>query len=162
SPADVLRMLTADAAQILGVADRVGTLAAGKDADFVVLSGEPFALHTRVRAVYVEGQPAYESARGGKAAKVVRAGRILTGPGEGHGPPGRRDHGAALRRRRPDRPGARLQARRQAAAAGRPGGPALRRPRQPHRRRAATALGPPGRPGLRRLLDQVPDRPRRV
>jgi imidazolonepropionase-like amidohydrolase len=80
-PADVLRMLTADAAQILGVADRVGTLAAGKDADFVVLSGEPFALHTRVRTVYVEGQPAYESGRTGKA-KVVRAGRILTGGGE--------------------------------------------------------------------------------
>src|SRR5262245_36157771 len=45
-PAEVLKMLTADAAALLGIADRVGTLTAGKDADFVVLSGDPFALHT--------------------------------------------------------------------------------------------------------------------
>jgi imidazolonepropionase-like amidohydrolase len=81
SAADVLRMLTADAAGLLGVADRVGTLAPGKDADFVVLSGDPFALHTRVRSVYVDGKPVHEAKKGGKA-KVVRAGRILTGTGE--------------------------------------------------------------------------------
>jgi imidazolonepropionase-like amidohydrolase len=81
SPADVLGMLTADAAALLGVADRVGTLAPGKDADFVVLSGEPFALHTRVRAVYVDGRLAHEAPAPG-ARKVIRAGRILTGTGE--------------------------------------------------------------------------------
>jgi imidazolonepropionase-like amidohydrolase len=81
APADVLRMLTADAAALLGVADRVGTLAAGKDADFVVLSGDPFGLHTRVRTVYVEGKLAHETKAAGRA-KVVRAGRILTGTGE--------------------------------------------------------------------------------
>src|SRR5262249_33747216 len=41
SAADALRILTADAAAVLGVSERVGTLAAGKDADFIVLTGEP-------------------------------------------------------------------------------------------------------------------------
>jgi imidazolonepropionase-like amidohydrolase len=81
SPLDVLKMVTADAAALLGVADRVGTLSAGKDADFVVLSGEPFALHTRIRAVYVDGKLAHE-ARTADKIKVVRAGRILPGNGE--------------------------------------------------------------------------------
>src|SRR5207249_4300106 len=80
TPADALRVLTADAAALLGVADRVGTLAAGKDADFVVLSADPFALHTRVRSVYVDGERAYEAKAG--RTKVIRAGRILTGNGE--------------------------------------------------------------------------------
>jgi imidazolonepropionase-like amidohydrolase len=79
--ADVLRMLTADAAAVLGVTDRVGSLAAGKDADFVVLNGDPFGLHTRVKAVYVEGTLAHEAKAAAKA-KVVRAGRVLTGAGE--------------------------------------------------------------------------------
>src|SRR5439155_25526904 len=80
-PADVLRMLTADAALVLGVQDRVGSLAAGRDADFAVLNGDPFGLHTRVKAVYVEGKLAHEAKAAAKA-KVVRAGRILTGTGE--------------------------------------------------------------------------------
>jgi imidazolonepropionase-like amidohydrolase len=81
SPAETLKMLTIDAAAVLGVGDRVGTLAAGKDADFVVLSGDPFALHTKVREVFVDGQPAYEASPAG-ARKVIRAARVLTGNGE--------------------------------------------------------------------------------
>jgi imidazolonepropionase-like amidohydrolase len=80
-PTDVLRMLTADAALVLGVQERVGSLAAGKDADFVVLNGDPFGLHTRVKSVYVEGKLAHE-AKAATKAKVVRAGRVLTGTGE--------------------------------------------------------------------------------
>jgi imidazolonepropionase-like amidohydrolase len=80
-PAEVLSMLTNDAALVLGVQDRVGSLAAGKDADFVVLNGDPFGLHTRVKAVYVDGKLAHEAKAAAKA-KVVRAGRVLTGAGE--------------------------------------------------------------------------------
>jgi imidazolonepropionase-like amidohydrolase len=80
-PAEALKMLTVDAAAMLGVADRVGTLAAGKDADFVVLSGDPFGLHTRVREVFVNGQSAYEASSAG-SRKVIRAARVLTGTGD--------------------------------------------------------------------------------
>lgn len=79
--AETLKMVTSDAAALLGVSDRVGTLSGGKDADFVVLGGEPFGLHTRVRSVYVDGQQAYEASPASQR-KVIRAGRVLTGTGE--------------------------------------------------------------------------------
>jgi imidazolonepropionase-like amidohydrolase len=81
TPVEALRTLTADAAAMLGVSDRVGTLAPGKDADFVVVSGDPFALRSRVNAVYVNGEPAFETKPAGQQ-KVVRASRVLTGSGE--------------------------------------------------------------------------------
>src|SRR5262249_35434438 len=81
SPVDALGMLTADAAAILGVSERVGTLAAGKDADFVVLTGDPFALHTRVRSVFVDGEPAFEAKPAG-SRKLIRAPPARTGNGK--------------------------------------------------------------------------------
>jgi len=78
---EVLRMLTLHPAELLGVADRVGTLTAGKDADFVVLSGDPFATHSRVQAVYVEGKSAYAAKTVGRAT-VIQAARVYTGTGE--------------------------------------------------------------------------------
>src|SRR5262249_23418753 len=81
SAQQVLQMLTVNAAELLGVADRVGSLSVGKDADFVVLSGEPFATHTRVQAVYVNGLPAF-TAKAERKATVIRAGRVYTGGGD--------------------------------------------------------------------------------
>lgn len=81
TPTEAMRTITADAAAMLGVSERVGSLAPGKDADFVVVSGDPFALRTRVNSVYVEGQPAFEIKPAGPR-KVVRASRVLTGAGE--------------------------------------------------------------------------------
>jgi imidazolonepropionase-like amidohydrolase len=80
-PEEVLRMLTVDAAELLGVADRVGSLAAGKDADFVVLDSEPFTRGASVDAVYVNGQRAYQAKRLSRAT-VIQADRIYTGSGE--------------------------------------------------------------------------------
>jgi imidazolonepropionase-like amidohydrolase len=81
SSQQVLQMLTLSPAELLGVADRVGSLAAGKEADFVVLDGEPFGTHTRVQAVYVNGQQAY-TAKFAARSTVIQAGRIFTGTGE--------------------------------------------------------------------------------
>ena len=58
---DALNVLTANAAQILGVEGRVGSLASGKDADFVVLNGNPFDLSTRVERVYINGRLVYSN-----------------------------------------------------------------------------------------------------
>jgi imidazolonepropionase-like amidohydrolase len=80
SDEQVLRMITAAPASMLGVADRVGSLAAGKDADFVVLSGDPFDLHSRVREVYVSGRLAWSSDSEARAT-VIRAGSAQTGDG---------------------------------------------------------------------------------
>ena len=55
-PSAAVRALTLDAARLVGVADRVGSLEPGKDADLVLLTGDPFDAATRVRAVYVGGK----------------------------------------------------------------------------------------------------------
>ena len=49
------RSVTASAAKILGVIDRVGTLEAGKDADIAVFNGFPFENKTLCRGVFVDG-----------------------------------------------------------------------------------------------------------
>jgi len=53
---EALGLLTINAAQVLGEAGRIGSLEAGKDADFTVLNGEPFRLETQVEKVYVNGR----------------------------------------------------------------------------------------------------------
>jgi imidazolonepropionase-like amidohydrolase len=54
-----LSAITLDAARILGVADRVGSLAPGKDADIVVLSADPWDPAARVQKVFVNGEQVY-------------------------------------------------------------------------------------------------------
>ena len=55
-PADAaLAAITATPAKLLGVADRVGAIAAGKDADLVALTGDPFDLTTTVRWTMADG-----------------------------------------------------------------------------------------------------------
>jgi imidazolonepropionase-like amidohydrolase len=80
-PAEVLSMLTSWPARMLGVADRVGTLTPGKDADFVVLSDTPFRLRTAVTATYVNGRRVFDSSPDNNA-QVIRASQIYTGTGE--------------------------------------------------------------------------------
>ncbi len=55
-----LRSLTINAAEILGVADRVGSIRQGKDADLVVLSGDPLQLTSRVEMVLINGNIVYQ------------------------------------------------------------------------------------------------------
>ncbi|MEZ6037681.1 MAG: amidohydrolase family protein [Planctomycetota bacterium] len=50
-----LQALTIANARMLDLEERVGTLTVGKDADFVVLSGDPFSVYTRVLETWVEG-----------------------------------------------------------------------------------------------------------
>jgi imidazolonepropionase-like amidohydrolase len=46
---------------VLGVADRIGALAEGRQADVVVFSGDPLDLRARVLAVYIAGQRVYDA-----------------------------------------------------------------------------------------------------
>jgi len=50
-----LYALTMAGAMMLDLQDRVGTLAPGKDADFIVLSGDPLSVYTHVMETYVDG-----------------------------------------------------------------------------------------------------------
>jgi cytosine/adenosine deaminase-related metal-dependent hydrolase len=47
--------LTIAGAEMMDLEDRVGTLERGKDADFVILSGDPLSVYTRVQETWVEG-----------------------------------------------------------------------------------------------------------
>ncbi len=60
SPEEALRALTVSAAGILGVADRVGSLEPGRDADLVVFSGDPLLPTSRVRLVMIDGTVVFE------------------------------------------------------------------------------------------------------
>jgi len=55
-----LEALTIRAAEMLDMADRVGSLSPGKDADFVILSGDPFSVYTRVLETWVEGERRFD------------------------------------------------------------------------------------------------------
>ncbi len=79
--AAALRAVGADASAILGVDARVGTLAAGKDADFVVLSGDPLAIGTMVESTWVDGRREFARQQEGQLL-AVRCGTILDGTGK--------------------------------------------------------------------------------
>lgn len=57
---EALRAVTLGAAKILGVSDRIGSLEEGKDADLVVLSGDPLDLTSRVEMVMIGGRVVFD------------------------------------------------------------------------------------------------------
>ncbi|MCK4794703.1 MAG: amidohydrolase family protein, partial [Desulfobacteraceae bacterium] len=46
-------------AEILGIADRVGSIEKGKDADLVILTGEPFKIQSIVDRTLINGRIVY-------------------------------------------------------------------------------------------------------
>lgn len=61
--ADALRSITLVPAQLFGIADRVGSLQAGRTANVVVWSGDPFEFATQVEHVIVRGRVIREPSR---------------------------------------------------------------------------------------------------
>jgi imidazolonepropionase-like amidohydrolase len=66
APAAARRAITAVPAELLGISDRIGKLAAGQQADIVVFSGDPLDLRSRVLVVYVAGRLAYVAQAAGE------------------------------------------------------------------------------------------------
>jgi imidazolonepropionase-like amidohydrolase len=54
-----LKLVTINPAEIMGVADRIGSLAPGKDGDVVIWSGDPLDIYQRPEHVYVNGEKVY-------------------------------------------------------------------------------------------------------
>ncbi len=63
SDEDALKAITINAAEILGVDDRVGSLEIGKDADIIVLDGYPLHVKTWVELVMINGAVIHERTR---------------------------------------------------------------------------------------------------
>ena len=55
-PFDALRAITLHPAEHIGVADRVGSLEEGKDADIVITDASPFEVSTAIKAVFINGK----------------------------------------------------------------------------------------------------------
>ena len=60
-PFDALKAITIHPAEHALVADRVGSLEVGKDADVVVTDGCPFEVSTTVKAVFIDGRKVHEA-----------------------------------------------------------------------------------------------------
>lgn len=53
---DALRAITINPAEHLGIADRVGSLEEGKDADIVIMGGSPFDVDSKIQHVLINGK----------------------------------------------------------------------------------------------------------
>lgn len=56
---EALRAITITAAEVLGAADRVGSVEVGKDADFSLFKGDPLDLTVTPEMVFINGKQAY-------------------------------------------------------------------------------------------------------
>ena len=63
SQMDSVRGLTIVPAITAGIADRVGSLAPGKDADILVVTGDPIDPRNTVQRVFIEGESVYDIAK---------------------------------------------------------------------------------------------------
>jgi imidazolonepropionase-like amidohydrolase len=57
-----LEAMTLAGARMMDVQERVGSLETGKDADFIILSGDPLSTYTRVEQTWVEGRKVFDLA----------------------------------------------------------------------------------------------------
>ncbi len=55
SPFHALQAITIHPAEHIGIADRVGSIEVGKDADIVITDGSPFTIETEVKCVLING-----------------------------------------------------------------------------------------------------------
>lgn len=62
TPAEAIKWITANPADAMGIGDKTGTLEAGKMADVVLWSGNPFSVYSRADQVYVDGALVYDRA----------------------------------------------------------------------------------------------------
>jgi imidazolonepropionase-like amidohydrolase len=62
-----LRAVTINPARIMRVADRIGSLVPGKDADVTIWSGDPLDIMSRVESAYIGGREVYRYDRASRA-----------------------------------------------------------------------------------------------
>jgi len=58
---EALQAITINAAKHIGVEERVGSIEEGKDADFVLVKGSPFAVDTRILYTIIDGKVIFQS-----------------------------------------------------------------------------------------------------
>ena len=66
-----LRAITINPARVMGVDDRVGSIAVGKDADLVLWSGDPLDVLQRAMSVFIGGRQVYSWDSGSRTGIVA-------------------------------------------------------------------------------------------
>ena len=66
--ADAVRWLTINPARALGIDKVTGSLEAGKNADVVIWSGDPFSVYARAERVFIDGALLYDRSEHDQAA----------------------------------------------------------------------------------------------
>jgi len=59
-PSRAIKWITSIPAKALGIADKVGSLEAGKMADVVIWDGNPFSVYSKTEKVFVDGLLLYD------------------------------------------------------------------------------------------------------
>ncbi|MEM9380556.1 MAG: amidohydrolase family protein, partial [Planctomycetota bacterium] len=78
-PGEALKLVTINPAIQLGVGDRIGSLEAGKDADFAIWSGSPLSYTSRCESTWIEGREMFSLAEDAalRAAAEAERQRII-------------------------------------------------------------------------------------
>ncbi|PWN06666.1 amidohydrolase family protein [Rhodohalobacter mucosus] len=59
-PVDALELVTLSPAKVLGIDDKVGSLEPGKDADFVIWSGDPLSTFSKPEQTWIDGRKYFD------------------------------------------------------------------------------------------------------
>lgn len=79
---EALEAVTIANAMMMDIQDRVGSLEKGKDADFIILDGDPFSVYTHVQETWIEGQKVWD--RSNEEDKKYATGGYQIYPGTIH------------------------------------------------------------------------------
>lgn len=79
-----LEALTLAGARMMDLADRVGSLEVGKDADFIILSGDPLSVYTRVEETWIEGNRVFDFNDPDQRAFATGGYNVFADPGSIH------------------------------------------------------------------------------
>jgi len=74
-PAEALKLVTINPATQIGIGHRTGSLEPGKDADFVVWSGDPLSTYSRAEQTWIEGRRYFDRLRDAQMRAAVESER---------------------------------------------------------------------------------------